>query len=286
MRMPNSIQGWLVWAFFQAVLTFVWKLLVKLAENAMLGWGDDQIATAIGITSPSAQTAIAWAIPLLLAFITLWVYHLIQVRVLQAPTVAIHTIGNPQRAIRDNIISQIPRQLYAQAASAERALGTKVVIAWVLIIGCSVGLIVGIIVLATNKPTGVVKSDEPFWNPARPEAPVSQIAPADATPASRYFSPKEKQDFTDALYEIDQILNKKGALVVAQSQRLEMGFRSPLDKVKLTLLKNILNGVRNSTVEISREIWDSDGVIAKYPTFRHELSMVLVSNSELTKIPT
>jgi hypothetical protein len=86
--------------------------------------GDDQIATAIGITSPSAQTAIAWAIPLLLAFITLWVYHLIQVRVLQAPTVAIHTIGNPQRAIRDNIISQIPRQLQVAANNFYEGLTT------------------------------------------------------------------------------------------------------------------------------------------------------------------
>jgi hypothetical protein len=153
--MPNSIQGWLVWGFFQAVLTFAWKLIFKLAEHAVLGWGDDQIAEALGITSPSIQTIVTWAIPLALAFLTLWAYHLIQTHFFHPPAVAIHTIGNPQGAIRQSIISQIPRHLYDRAANAQALLRSNVALGWIIIVLAITGLIAGIAILTSQRSNTV-----------------------------------------------------------------------------------------------------------------------------------
>jgi hypothetical protein len=44
MHMPHGIKGWSVFVLAQFLLTGVWRLIIKLAENAVLGWGDDQIA--------------------------------------------------------------------------------------------------------------------------------------------------------------------------------------------------------------------------------------------------
>jgi hypothetical protein len=185
--MPNSTQGWIVWAAAQIVLTYLWKILVKLAENAVLGWGEEQIASWLGITSPTLSTVITWLVPFILAGLTLAAYHWTQLRWFAAPTVAIHTIGAPHGAIRDNIISQIPRHLYAHAIRAEKTLGPKVTVAWVLIIACGVGLIVGISLLATNRSAD--KPDTAFFNLSRPATPQK---PQASLPAPKQYTAYEK----------------------------------------------------------------------------------------------
>jgi hypothetical protein len=79
--MPHGIKGWAAFVVGQAVFTAIWKLIYKLLENAMIGWGDDQIAAYFGITSPTAATAFSWLLPLLLAGLTLWLYHLAHIRI-------------------------------------------------------------------------------------------------------------------------------------------------------------------------------------------------------------
>jgi hypothetical protein len=69
--MPHRIKGWGGFIAAQAVLTFVWHMLEKLAEHAMLTWSDDQIAKFLGLSSPEASTVISWAIPAFLGFVTL-----------------------------------------------------------------------------------------------------------------------------------------------------------------------------------------------------------------------
>jgi hypothetical protein len=68
---PKGFAGWPTWIVFQGVFT----IAIKLAENALLGWGDDQIAAWLGITSPKLSAIITWAIPFILAAGTLWVFH-------------------------------------------------------------------------------------------------------------------------------------------------------------------------------------------------------------------
>jgi hypothetical protein len=66
-----------------AALTVALRLLGRLAagltSNAIMGWGDDQIAAWLGITAPSFIAAIsfvtAWGPPLFLAVVTMWLYH-------------------------------------------------------------------------------------------------------------------------------------------------------------------------------------------------------------------
>jgi hypothetical protein len=79
--MPHGIKGWAAFVAGQAVFTAIWKSIYKLLENAMIGWGDDQIAAYFGITSPTAATAFSWLLPLLLAGLTLWLYHLAHIRI-------------------------------------------------------------------------------------------------------------------------------------------------------------------------------------------------------------
>jgi hypothetical protein len=76
--MPKGIKGWAIFLAAQTALTFVWRLLVKLAENAMLTWSDDQIAAFLGFSAPQASVVISWAIPAFLGAITLWIYHVAQ----------------------------------------------------------------------------------------------------------------------------------------------------------------------------------------------------------------
>src|SRR5262245_56179688 len=75
--MPQGLKGWLSWGAAQLILTLIFRWLYKLAENAVLGWGDDQIAALFGLKSPAASTVFAWLPPLLLAALVLWIYHLV-----------------------------------------------------------------------------------------------------------------------------------------------------------------------------------------------------------------
>jgi hypothetical protein len=67
-----------------AIFRWLWWLVSGLASNAMMGWGDDQIAASLGITSPSFLQVVSlltsWGPPLLLALLTLWIYHRIHNR--------------------------------------------------------------------------------------------------------------------------------------------------------------------------------------------------------------
>lgn len=83
--MPKTIKGWVLWVVAQALLTFAFRLGYKLLENAVIGWGDDQIAAWLGITAPTGQKALSWGAPFLLAALTLWLYHVIQKHWQRAP---------------------------------------------------------------------------------------------------------------------------------------------------------------------------------------------------------
>jgi hypothetical protein len=78
--MPHGFRGWASVLIAQAILTFVWHWIVKLAEHAMLTWGNDQIASLFGFSEPPMSTVISWAIPALLGVATLFIYHMIQTR--------------------------------------------------------------------------------------------------------------------------------------------------------------------------------------------------------------
>jgi hypothetical protein len=143
------VDGLVALALGYVIKKLIFPLLEKLAENAMLGWMDDKIGDAIGLT---AQNAINWFVAFGLAAVILWLYHVLQVRFFQKPSVAIYTIGNPQDAVRENIISQIPRRLYDEGNHAAVFLGSRVILAWILIIGCSVGLIAGLLILIVESP--------------------------------------------------------------------------------------------------------------------------------------
>lgn len=73
--MSQGIRGWAIWAIAQGALTLAYKLVYKLVENAMIGWGDDKIAAWFGITSPDTSTVFDWIVPFSLAAVTLWLFH-------------------------------------------------------------------------------------------------------------------------------------------------------------------------------------------------------------------
>ncbi len=78
--MPKGWKFWVIWGVAQLALTPVVKVLLKLLENAALGWGDEQIALALGLSSPTAATVIAWGIPFCLAATILFAYHIVQTK--------------------------------------------------------------------------------------------------------------------------------------------------------------------------------------------------------------
>jgi hypothetical protein len=54
--MPKGFRGWAIFGAGQLAFTLLFKLIFKLAENAVIGWGDEQIAAYFGITSPVTTT--------------------------------------------------------------------------------------------------------------------------------------------------------------------------------------------------------------------------------------
>lgn len=77
--MPRGLKAWAIWLSVQAVvttaLTFAWRVIIKLAEHAMVGWADDQIAAVFGLASPTLRAVASWAFPIVLAVITLFVFY-------------------------------------------------------------------------------------------------------------------------------------------------------------------------------------------------------------------
>jgi len=73
-----------VWAVLTAIYRWLLWLGSGLASNALMGWGDDQIAAWFGITAPSfvyvVSFATSWGPPLLLAAATMWIYHRLHTR--------------------------------------------------------------------------------------------------------------------------------------------------------------------------------------------------------------
>lgn len=81
--MPTALRGWAIWGAVQLGLTYAIRLLIKLADNAVMGWGDDRIAEFFGITSPNASTVFNWAVPFVVAAIALWVFYYFTTRPLR-----------------------------------------------------------------------------------------------------------------------------------------------------------------------------------------------------------
>jgi hypothetical protein len=123
---------------------FFKKAFPKLTENAVSGWLDDKIGELLGWSSPDVSTVLSWVWPAVVVALILWGYHVLYSRFVRSPTVAIYTIKQPTAEAAENIISQIPRHLYAQASTVRAALGARVTIAWILIIGCGAGLVTGL----------------------------------------------------------------------------------------------------------------------------------------------
>jgi hypothetical protein len=134
------------------------KVFPKLTENAVTGWLDDKIGELLGWSSPDASTVLSWVWPAVVVALVLWGYHVLYNRFVRSPTVAIYTIKQPTGAALDNIISQIPRHLYAQAANAKAALGGRVIFGWVFSIGGALTLVIGILALMVTHPIAKVDS--------------------------------------------------------------------------------------------------------------------------------
>jgi hypothetical protein len=77
--MPKGIKGWAIWLAAQAGITtalaVAYKFVLKLIENAVTGWGDEQIAAWFGITSPSLSVVFSWSFPFILAATSLFAFY-------------------------------------------------------------------------------------------------------------------------------------------------------------------------------------------------------------------
>ncbi len=205
--MPKGLSQWIAWLIAQGLLTGAFRLIYKLVENAVLGWGDDQIAAWLGFSSPNAATVIAWGVPLALAALTLWGYHRFQVWF--APTMV--GVGADQ----DGIF----RRLYLQGVSVKTALGPKVTLAWVLIIGAVAVFIVGVALLVTadrGRPSFV---ETPTATNAAPTARPPQtitVAPTSAPKVRPRYEPEEIGRMLKMVGELRDILDMRCAPTYSQ----------------------------------------------------------------------
>lgn len=74
--MPKNLKRLSIWIAGQltatAILTAAWHLILKLAENAVIGWTDNRIGELIG---PNALLVISWVLPVALAIATLFAFY-------------------------------------------------------------------------------------------------------------------------------------------------------------------------------------------------------------------
>jgi hypothetical protein len=139
------------------------KLAGKLGENAVIGWMDDRLGELFGITAPTMQQVVEWGLPALSAIAVLLALHWIQMYFYPAPVT--HTSPAPEKGpvsiSSTNFISQIALRLYAEVNTARRALGIRVIVAWILITICTAGLIVGIALLAIGSRQDTAMANVP-----------------------------------------------------------------------------------------------------------------------------
>jgi hypothetical protein len=275
--MSNKTWFWVVSLAVQAVLTLAWRL----AENALLGWGDEQIGALFGITSPALSTVAAWMIPFLLAAGTLWGYHWIQIRWFHGGAVAIHTIGSPRGEALESIVSQIPRHLYVQAATAEKTLGSKVILGWVLIIGSAVGLVVGIILLTTNAPTFA-----PTKSPSAPPSPQAAAAPAPLpgrpTIPRVAYTERDIREMLDALDEAQDLVEKRMMPIYTPIQGKLINAQYSLTQLGLKQTIHDLNDAKNS---IQTNVWEpiNNFVYKEHSGYQNEMRVALALDDETAK---
>jgi hypothetical protein len=187
------------------------KAFPKLTENAVTGWIDDKIGAYFGWSAPDVSTVLDWVWPAAVVALVLWGYHEFYSRFIRRPSVAIYTIKQPTGAALDNIISQIPHHLYAQVSVARSALGLKVVIAWVLIIGCGTGLTIGIALLASSKQSSIAKVDHTSWNHSAQPPPVATLPLAQEPPTipTVIYTERDIRELLDALADANELVEKK-----------------------------------------------------------------------------
>ncbi len=141
----------------QAGFTYVVHLIFKrlptaLTENAVMGWLDEQIATALGITSPDGSTVVSWGVPFLLVGAMLWAYHVAHSK-LSAPS------SNGQRTTSPWAKLEPPRVI---------AIGLIIVVLGVI------AIVVGLVQQNTTPPVvaGTFFNTGPGTDPPREGSPL------------------------------------------------------------------------------------------------------------------
>lgn len=108
--MPNGLKQWAIWGAAQTVLTVVFNTILKLADNAVIGWVDDQIGKALGLPTPSISAVMSWAIPFAVAGLTLWAYHFTQITRKDVN----NTVSPPESYLSD-VDTEITTAIYCMA---------------------------------------------------------------------------------------------------------------------------------------------------------------------------
>jgi hypothetical protein len=221
-----SIKARIIDAIIFIVGTLIFKkAFPKLTENAVSGWVDDKIGEFLGWSSPDASTVLSWIWPATAVALVLWGYHVLYNRFVRPPSVAIYTIRQPIGTVRENIISQIPHHLYAHAIALRAALGIRVIIAWILIIGCGIGLAAGIVLLATSNPpsVAVAKANAPSGSSAPntiPGLPRVNSNAAPPAPLPKRYTAYEKDRRLRAVDEIYEVFDSKLSPAYAEGRDL------------------------------------------------------------------
>jgi hypothetical protein len=278
--MPQGFRGWALFAFVQTLLGLVLKLVIKLVENAMIGWGDEKIAAWFGITSPDASTVFDWILPFALAGLILGAYHLWHSR---RSAVNFYVLKEPHGEVRENIISQIPRHLYAQVSTARTALGLRVVIAWVLIIGCASGFAVGIVLLATSKQPSLAKADGPYPAAHTPLAtttlPVAQEPP---TVPTIIYTERDIRELLDALADANDLVEKTFSPVIYPIVSMAGNWRGTIPNVGVQTFAANLKVMREVLQE---QVWRrlSQFVYETHAGYKDQLRAALALDHEAAR---
>jgi hypothetical protein len=244
------------------------KAFPKLTENAVSGWLDDKIGELLGWSSPDVSTVLSWVWPAAVVAMVLWGYHVLYNRFVRSPTVAIYTIKQPTGAVLDNIISQIPRHLYAQATNAKTALGGRVIFGWVLSVGGALILVIGILALMATPPIAKVDS--------------ANHAVSETPKAPKFTTQYDREKFRLAVDDLSKIINQDMGELVRLSMNISgsrpvvspnspNGTDQPLETLRRinSIFQDVHARIFNRGNGSDRSLFD------KYPSYKEQLLDIL-----------
>jgi hypothetical protein len=122
-----------------------------------------------------------------------------------------------------------------------------------------------------------------YWQPTInqvTESAASQPTASASVKPGKFYSQRNKNEIADALTDLSNILNTTGGDVVNKTQQIMSTWNAQVQtpvgqQPDINVLFGQVNDLEKLTVALNRALYDDDGFLKKYETYKDELDSVL-----------